>query len=77
MERKLLVKQFGEVVRRLRSEMGLSQEAFALRCHVHRTYMGAIERGEKTVSIETAQKIATALGLTLSGLFQRVENEIS
>ena len=73
MESKPLAKQFGEVVRRLRVERGLSQEAFALRCHVHRTYMGAIERGEKMVSIETARKIAIALGLTLSQLFARME----
>ncbi|MBF6614673.1 MAG: helix-turn-helix transcriptional regulator [Chloroflexi bacterium] len=38
-------------------------------CGVHRTYTGQIERGEKTVTIETASRLAHALGLSLSDLF--------
>ena len=68
-----LAKQFGVLVRRLRSERGFSQEAFAFRVGVHRTYMGDIERGEKTVTIKTADKIAKALGITLSSMFSELE----
>src|SRR2546421_46761 len=75
MQSKPLAKQFGVVVRRLRQELGISQEEFARLCHVHRTYMGSIERGEKTVTIETANKIARALGLSLSQLFVQLEAE--
>ncbi len=63
----------GRLVRALREEMKLSQEEFASRCGLHRTYVGAIERGEKTITIETAQKLAIAFGLSLSELFGRLE----
>lgn len=65
--------RFGAVVRQLRSERELSQEDFADLCELHRTYVGAIERGEKTVTIVTAQKLANALGLKMSELFRAVE----
>ena len=67
--------QFGRLVRRLRSEAGWSQEEFADRVGVHRTYVGAIERGEKTVTIETAAKIARALQMTLAQLFADLEQD--
>lgn len=53
--------------------MKLSQEEFADQCGLHRTYIGAIERGEKTVTIETALKLAKALNLTLSQIFAALE----
>lgn len=74
-EEKLLAKRLGNVIRLLRQEAQLSQEAFADICGLHRTYIGAIERGEKTVTIVTADKIAHALGLTLSQLFLKLEQE--
>lgn len=64
---------FGIVVRRLRLKANLSQEEFADRCNLHRTYIGTIERGEKRVTIATAQKLAQALGIPLSKLFSLVE----
>ena len=39
---------------------------------LHRTYMGAIERGEKTMTLETAKKVIGALGLTLGQFFQQI-----
>jgi transcriptional regulator with XRE-family HTH domain len=68
-----LVKRFGATVRRLRSEQGYSQEGFALRVGLHRTYVGNIERGEKAVTIVTANKLAGALGLTLADLFAELD----
>lgn len=53
----------------------MSQEAFAEHCGLHRTYIGSVERGEKTITIETANKLACALGLSLSQLFHEVEKE--
>ena len=64
--------KFGRTGRRLRTEKGMSQEGFADHCGLHRTYMGSIERGEKVVSIETAQKVALGLGVSMAGLFAEV-----
>lgn len=73
MKQPSLVKRFGELVRNLRLTAGLSQEALADKCGLHRTYVGAIERGEKAVTIETAEKLATGLDLSLSDLFARLD----
>lgn len=70
-----LAEDFGRLVRRLRSERGFSQEGFAFRVGIHRTYMGDIERGEKNVTIKTADRIAKALGLPLAGLFADLERD--
>ncbi len=61
--------KFGAKVRRLRQAKGLSQEAFADICSLHRTYIGAIERGERNVSLENIEKIAKALGISIASLF--------
>ena len=68
-----LAERFGALVRRLRKERGFSQEGFALRVGLHRTYMGDIERGEKNVTLVTADKLAKGLGLTLAGLLSELE----
>jgi transcriptional regulator with XRE-family HTH domain len=70
-----LAKRVGRLVRRLRTDAGLSQEQFASICELHRTYVGAIERGEKTITVETANKLAKALGLSLSQFFQQIDEE--
>lgn len=76
MKNAFLARQFGALIRELRLEARLSQEEFADRCELHRTYIGSIERGEKTITIETAYKIANALGMPLSYIFQRLESLI-
>lgn len=61
--------EFGAQVRRLRKARGLSQESFAGACGLHRTYVGAIERGERNVSLENIARIAVALGVPIAALF--------
>lgn len=68
-----LAEGFGRLVRRLREERGYSQEGFAFRVGLHRTYVGDIERGEKNVTLVTADKLAKGLGLTLAGLLSELE----
>jgi transcriptional regulator with XRE-family HTH domain len=70
-----LAREFGTLVRRLRKAAGHSQEEFADCVGVHRTYMGAIERGEKTVTIATAARLAQALSMPLSQLFALLEEQ--
>ena len=59
---------FAVNLRRLRKDADLSQEAFADLCGLHRTYIGAIERAEKNISIDNMEIIARALGRPLSAL---------
>lgn len=70
-----LAGQLGNLIRQLRTEAGMSQEEFAARCGLHRTYIGAIERGEKTITIQTANKLAKALNKPLSKIFALLENK--
>jgi transcriptional regulator with XRE-family HTH domain len=67
--------QLGRAVRRLRSGRGFSQESFADHVGVHRTYMGAVERGEQNVSLGSIERIASGLGMTPSQLFLEAEHE--
>jgi len=60
---------FGQRVRQLRIEKGYSQEAFALKCRLHRTYIGAVERGERNISLMNIYRIAIALGVSVRELF--------
>ena len=48
-------------LRRLRGQRGFSQEMAAEKCGLHRTYVGAIERGERNVTLTTLQEIAAGL----------------
>lgn len=66
---KALCRVFGRRVRDLRAKLGLSQEKFADRCGLHRTYMGGIERGERNPSLLNIGRIAKGLDITLSELF--------
>lgn len=58
-------------VRRLRRAKAMSQEAFAEECGLHRTYVGAIERGERNVSIDNIEKLAAALHVEAFELLKR------
>jgi transcriptional regulator with XRE-family HTH domain len=58
-----LRKRFGRTIRRLREEAGFSQEAFADKAKVHRTYMGTVERGETNLTLANIEKLADALDL--------------
>ena len=60
---------FGQRVRELRAEKGLSQEALAASCDLDRSYIGGVERGERNVSLLNIKKIADALGIPVTELF--------
>lgn len=56
-----IIKVFGSNVKAYRQRIGLSQEEFAEKCGMHRTYISAIECFRRSISLENIQKIADAL----------------
>lgn len=56
-----IIRVFGSNVKTYRQRIGLSQEAFAEKCGMHRTYISAIECFRRGISLENIQKIADAL----------------
>jgi len=58
----------GANVHRLRQERSISQSALADVINVHQTHISAIERGEKTPSLEVAQQLASYFGVSLDEL---------
>jgi transcriptional regulator with XRE-family HTH domain len=66
-------KLFGLAVRRRRERLRISQEAFATKAGIHRTYVSSIELGKVQVSIHIASLLAKALGIPLSKLWRDVE----
>ena len=64
---------FGRAIRHERANLGLSQESFAERANVHRTYISSVELGKVSVGIEVANALAAALDLKLSELVRRSE----
>lgn len=61
--------QVGKKIRLLREQQALSQEALAFSAHLHRAYIGQIERGEKNIGIQNLEKIAIALKVSIKDLF--------
>lgn len=62
--------RFGERVREIRKEKGLSQEELAHIADLHRTYIGMIERAEKNVTLINIEKVAKALEVKVTDLFE-------
>jgi transcriptional regulator with XRE-family HTH domain len=67
--------KFGRAVQRLRKAAGYSEEGFADAVGVHRTYMGAVERGEKNISLNNIERIAKTLKLRVSEVLGEAEKE--
>ena len=63
-----ILKRFGARVRELRLEINLSQEKFAAKCDLDRTYLGSVERGERNIALRNIEKIAKAFSIPVSEL---------
>ncbi|MBQ8524600.1 MAG: helix-turn-helix transcriptional regulator [Clostridia bacterium] len=64
-----IVKVFGDNLKKYRTQLGLSQEAFAEKCGLHRTYISAIECYRRSIALENVQRIADALEIEAYKLF--------
>lgn len=66
----MITKKFGERIRRLRNDLSISQEKFALSIDMDRTYYASVESGKRNISIKNIAKIANGLGVSLEELFK-------
>lgn len=62
--------RFGQRVRKIRKEKGLSQEELAHKADLHRTYIGMIERAEKNITLLNIEKIANALEVSIKTILE-------
>lgn len=63
-----LISRVGHAVRKLRRELGLSQEELAERADLHRTYIAGIERGGRNITLRSLERLAKALGVSVTDL---------
>lgn len=66
----MITKDLGDRIKELRQKTGLSQEKFALKIEMDRTYFASVEAGHRNIAICNIKKIADGLGVTLCELFQ-------
>ena len=59
---------FATNVRAIRDQKGISQERLAQMAGLHRTYIGAVERGERNITVDNMERIAIALGVQVTDL---------
>lgn len=70
-----IAKVIGQRIRNYRTKLGWSQEKLAELSGCHSTYIGQLERGEKNATLESIEKIAAALNISLSTLFEKLGNQ--
>lgn len=68
----MITQKIGARIRELRTQLGISQEKFAMKIGMDRTYFASVELGRRNVSIVNIEKIANGLGVSLSELFQNI-----
>lgn len=68
--RAMITKDLGNRIKELRKKAGLSQERFAMKIEMDRTYFASVEAGRRNISIINIKKIADGLGVTLHELFE-------
>ena len=72
-----LLQVFSNNLRQYRKASGLSQEAFADKAGLHRTYISAVERGKRSIALDNIEKIADALEIDAYLLFIDTSEESS
>jgi transcriptional regulator with XRE-family HTH domain len=65
---------FAQLIEKYRKAKGLSRAALAERAGLHQTYIGLLERGQRSPNLDTAKAVAKALDLPLADLIREAEN---
>jgi len=68
----MITKEFGQRLKELRSKVGISQEKFALKIGMDRTYYTSVEAGRRNIALQNIKKIADGFGISLSELFEDI-----
>ena len=68
----MITEDFGKRLKELRSQTGISQEKFALKIGMDRTYYASVEAGRQNIALENIKKIADGFGISLSELFKNL-----
>lgn len=68
----MITEKIGMRIRELRKDTGLSQEKFAAKIGMDRTYFASVELGKRNISIVNLEKIADGLSISLSELFLNI-----
>ena len=66
----MITNDLGNRIKALRQQAGISQEKFALKIGMDRTYYASVEAGKRNIAIQNIKKIADGFGITLSELFK-------
>lgn len=66
----MITTELGNRIRELRTNIGLSQEKFALKIGMDRTYFASVEAGKRNIALNNLKKIADGLEVSLSELFK-------
>ncbi|MGN8695542.1 helix-turn-helix domain-containing protein [Bacillota bacterium HCP3S3_F1_1] len=66
----MVIEEFAGRIKKLRNEQGLSQEKFALKIDMDRTYYASVEAGKRNISLKNIKKIADGLNVSLEELFK-------
>lgn len=68
----MIINDFANRIKELRHQQGLSQEKFALKIDMDRTYYASVEAGKRNISIKNIKKIADGFGISLEELFKNM-----
>ena len=68
----MILQQLGRRIQTLRKQTGLSQEKFALKIGMDRTYLASVESGKRNISVLNIEKIAIGLDVSISELFEGI-----
>lgn len=66
----MITQKVGSRIRQLRNEKGLSQEKFAVKAEVDRTYLAGVEQGKRNPSLKSLEKIINAFGISFHDFFE-------